>query len=137
MLKIFVNHFKTIHFQETAVILFFMTFLLTLSGCSPHPGAGKWQADGKNSHHIATINIIFQGTADFYTDGKEESIRRCFWSAAGEHTMQMQCVHSDNSDKKVTYEFMVTEKGHAKLSQNEQLIGQFTLQAPEKEASFW
>lgn len=137
MLKIIVNYFKTIHFPGITAPLFILIFLLTLSGCSPHPGTGKWQADEKNSLNIAIINIVFEGTADFYVVNKEESIRRCFWSAAGEKTIQMQCVHSENIDNKVSYQFMVTEKGHAELTQNEQLIGQFTLQAPEKEASFW
>lgn len=137
MLKIFLNHFKAVHFNKTSVILFIAACLFTLSACSPHPGTGKWKADAKNSLNISTINIAFEGNADFYTDGQEESIRRCFWSAVAEQTMSMQCVYSEDAEQEVIYQFEVTEKGHAKLSQDEQLIGLFTLQTPEKEASFF
>jgi len=137
MLKIFLNHFKAIHLLKTSVILIITACLFTLSACSPHPGAGKWKADAKNSLNVSTINIVFEGNADFYVDGKEESVRRCFWSAVAEKKMNMQCVYSEDTNKKVSYQFEVAEKGHAKLSQDGQLIGLFTLQAPEKEASFF
>ena len=123
--------------MNISLILFLVASLFTLTGCSPHPGAGKWKADAKNSHNITTINVLFEGNADFYSEGKEDSVRRCFWSAVAKQTMSMQCVYSDNTDKKVIYEFVVTDPEHAKLSENEQLIGLFTLQKPEKEASFW
>ncbi|MCP3850045.1 MAG: hypothetical protein GY694_07385 [Gammaproteobacteria bacterium] len=116
---------------------FILATLFTLTACSPHPGAGKWKADTENSHEIDTINIIFEGQADFYTKGKDESIRRCFWSATGKQSMSMQCVHSDNTENKVLYLFTVTEAGHAQLTSNDQLVALFTLQKPEKEASFW
>jgi hypothetical protein len=137
MLKIVTHSFKNIYFFKTSTSLFLALMLLSLSACSPHPGAGKWKADKTNELNITTINVLFEGTADFYSDGKDESIRRCFWSAMAQHSMKMQCVYSENTDKKVTYQFVVTEKGHAKLSQDEQLIGLFTLQEPEKEASFF
>ncbi len=117
-------------------LLIFST-LLMLSACSPHQGTGNWKANTKNSHNINTINISFEGNADFYSEGKEDSIRRCFWSAVAEQTMRMQCVYSEDTDKTVKYQFAVTEKGHAKLTLDDQLIAEFTLLKPEKEASFW
>lgn len=136
MLNFFSNHLKAVNHPKTLATLCIAALLFTLVGCSAHPGAGKWKADTSNSLNVTTINIIFEGHADFYIEGKEESIRRCFWSAVAEQTMSLQCVHSDDADKKVSYQFIVTEKGHATLSQGDQLIGSFTLQVPEKEASF-
>lgn len=127
--KKFVNHLLLI-----SLIPFFLVFLVTLSGCSPHPGAGNWKADDSNSLNISRINVVYEGTADFYIDGKEKAIRRCFWSAVAENTMQMQCVHGDDFEQKVNYQFIVTEKGHANLLLDEQIIGHFSAQAPEPEA---
>ncbi|MCW8931222.1 MAG: hypothetical protein OQL19_13395 [Gammaproteobacteria bacterium] len=137
MLKNFSNYLKTIHQLKASALYFILGISFILTACSPHPGAGKWKADASNSLNVTTINIIFEGHADFYTDGKEESVRRCFWSAVAKQTMSLQCVYSENTDKKVTYQFKVIEKGHAELSQDGQLIGLFSLQKPEKEASFW
>ncbi len=131
MQQLSIRHFKSI----SSVLIIFV--LLVLSGCSPHPGAGKWQADGNNAENIAIINVLFEGTADFYKVGQDESIRRCFWSAVARQTMKMQCVYSDDTNKKVSYQFEVIDKGHAELSQNGQLIGRFTLKKPDKEASFF
>lgn len=121
---------NTLPMSLTSVFLF---VLITLSGCSPHPGAGNWKADGSNSLNISRINVVYEGNADFYVDGKEKSIRRCFWSAVAENTMQMQCVHGDDFEKKANYQFIVSEKGHARLLLDGQLIGQFLAQAPEQE----
>jgi hypothetical protein len=117
--------------------LFSLLILFSLIACSPHPSAGNWQADNKNNLQIDSINIVFEGNADFYTQDKEKSIHRCFWSAIAEQTIKMQCVHSDNTNTKVNYQFIVTQKGHAKLTLDNQLIGTFSLQAPKTEASFF
>ncbi len=106
--------------------LFFTLILaFSISACSPHPGAGNWQAEGKNSINVSQIKVLYEGTADFYTTGEKESIRRCFWSAVTENTLQMQCVYANNIDKKVNYQFVVSPKGHAKLFLDEQIIGNF------------
>ncbi len=102
-----------------------VALVLTLTACSPHPGAGNWQADAENAMNISRINVVFEGTADFYTPGREDSIRRCFWAAIGERSLQFQCVQSDNTDIKETYQFFVSPTGKAELKQNEQLIGVF------------
>ncbi len=109
-------------------ILLIIAMSLMLSACSPHPGAGNWQADADNTLNVSSIKVIFEGTADFYSDDNEDSILRCFWSASDKNTLQMQCVHAEDTDKKETYEFTVTETGQGKLTQNEQLIGLFSKQ---------
>ena len=131
------NIFKANSISFSFILLIIFLSLIT-SGCSPHPGAGNWKADGSNTLNVSRIKVVFEGTADFYResnnveDASEESIRRCFWSAVGKNALQMQCVHSDNTDKKETYQFTVTETGQAKLNQNDQLIGLFSVHPQEK-----
>ena len=114
-----------------SVSRFFLLFglIVIVTACSPHPGAGNWQADSDNALKISRINVVFEGTADFFTNGREDSIRRCFWAAIGKQSLQFQCVQSDNTDIKETYQFFVSPTGKAELKRNEQLIASFTKQA--------
>lgn len=112
-----------------SIVLLIIAISFITSGCSPHSGAGNWQADGSNSLKVSRIKVVFEGQADFYIDGQEDSIRRCFWSAIEENVLQMQCVHSDNTDKKETYQFTITQTDQARLTQDDQLIGTFSKQA--------
>ena len=116
-----------------SLIALLIISLFMLSACSPHPGAGNWQAKDNNSLNVSRINITFEGTADFYTDGIEEAVRRCFWSASAEQSMQLQCVYAEDSDKKVKYQFIVTDKDHAQLLQDDKIIAQFLRIEPEPE----
>jgi hypothetical protein len=111
-------------------LLGLMMLLILLTACSPHSGAGQWQAEGKNNLNVDHINIVFEGTADFFNASHQDSILRCFWSASGKNSLKMQCVHADDTHKKEIYDFIIneTEQGlfKAKLIQNEQLIGLFS-----------
>ena len=130
MTKFKFKFFSVTQFFPIALTLLLLSFL---AGCSPHPGAGHWKAEGDNSLKISWIDVVFEGTADIYGQDKQESIRRCFWAATGKNSMQMACVHSDDTSKKETYDLVVLESGQAKLLQNEQLIGFFTEKIPELE----
>ncbi len=121
--------------MKNYIQFFTLLIILSLIACSPHPGAGNWQADGSNSLNVSRINVVYEGTADFYVEGHEASIRRCFWSAIAEQTLQMQCVFADNIDKKVNYQFIVTKKGHAKLMLDSKLIGLFTAQTVQAQSN--
>ena len=114
--------------------------LLSISACSPHSGTGTWETDGNNSLTVSKIIISFEGTADFFSDTikpipkpdkkTNDAFRRCFWGAASENEMQLQCVHADNTDIQESYRFTIIEKDQAQLTQNEQLIALFTKQMP-------
>ncbi|MBE9525403.1 MAG: hypothetical protein IME94_00375 [Proteobacteria bacterium] len=108
--------------------------LLGLSACSPHSGAGTWITDGNNPLKLTKIVVVFEGTADFFSEKNKETdnsaIRRCFWSTAAEDQLQMQCVHADNTDLKETYQFTIIEGNQAQLTQNKQLIALFKKQTP-------
>jgi len=120
---------KITHRSLTAL---FIISLFMLSACSPHPGAGNWQAEAGNSLNISRINITFEGTADFYSDAEEDAVRRCFWAASAEQAMQLQCVYAEDSDKKVGYQFIVTDKDHAQLLHDDQIIARFLRIEPEQ-----
>ncbi len=107
-------------------IVFILLSLLILSACSPHSGTGYWQTQGSNSLNISSINITFEGTADFYTQGKKEAIYRCFWSAATEKSMRLQCVNANDVSKEDIYLFMNLDKKNAQLLLNDKIVAQFS-----------
>jgi hypothetical protein len=111
-------------------LLLTFAFILFTSGCSPHSGAGNWQANGSNSLKLLRIKVTFEGTADFYVPAREESVLRCFWSAIDKNKLNMQCVHAEDTSNKENYQFTIIQKGHAKLTQNDQLIGLFSESTP-------
>ncbi len=107
-------------------VLLILSSLLVLSGCSPHSSTGYWQAQSGNSLNVAHINITFEGTADFYADGKEEAVYRCFWSAIAEKSIRLQCVDANNATKEETYQFINSDKNNAQLFLNDKVVGQFS-----------
>ncbi len=125
------------HKYSTRIYLMILLIisLLGLSACSPHPGAGTWITDGNNPLKLTKIVVVFEGTADFFTEKNKETadnsaIRRCFWGAEADDQLQMQCVHADNTDLKETYQFTLIEGNQAQLTQNKQLIALFKKQTP-------
>jgi len=104
------------------LILLSILSLLFISACSPHPSAGTWQTETDNSLKLSKIVVVFEGTADFFSKQSETAIRRCFWSAATENQIQLQCVHADNTDITETYQLTVAENGQAQLTRDEKLI---------------
>ena len=48
--------------------------------------------------------------------------------------MQLQCVYAEDSDKKISYQFIVTEKDHAQLLQDDKIIAQFLRGTPAPKA---
>ncbi len=109
-----------------------LSLLILLSACSPHPGAGNWQAKDSNSLNISRIHVVFEGTADFFSNGRDDSIRRCFWAATDKQVLQFQCVQSDHTEIKETYDFYVSPTGQeAELKRDGRLIGHFNKQAYE------
>lgn len=125
---------------KTYLLILSIIILLSISACSPHPGAGTWITDGNNTLKLSKIVIVFEGTADFFSatikpetsrnnqkskEKMNDAIRRCFWGASSDNEIQMQCVHAENTDIKEAYQFTIIEKDQAQLTQNEQLIALF------------
>ena len=122
---------------KLATIVSISMIVFLLSACSPHPGAGHWKAEGKNDLNISWINVVFEGTADIFAHGQQDSILRCFWAAKDENSLQFQCVYAEDTEKKATYQFVVAESGRkARLMQGEQLIAEFSEEIPQEKETF-
>jgi len=121
--------YKQIQPKNIYFTLLLLVVVLVLSACSPHPAAQTWITNQENDLGINKINVVFEGTADFYSATDGRSIRRCFWGAKTRNSIELTCVHSDNTDIKETYKLEVTEDGKALLSQDNALITQLSRQS--------
>ncbi|MCU7835542.1 MAG: hypothetical protein KZQ83_09860 [gamma proteobacterium symbiont of Taylorina sp.] len=113
---------KQKHLARIKLTLLSFISLLIISACSAHPGAGTWKTETDNSLQLSKIVVTFEGTADLFSRQSETAIRRCFWSAAAENQLQLQCVHADNTGIKETYQLTIIEKDQAKLTMDDKLI---------------
>lgn len=115
--------------QKQALLALLTLLVLLLSACSPHPAAHTWVSQDKNNLGISKITVVFEGTADFYSASDDQSIRRCFWGAKSRNSIELNCVDSNNTDIKETYEFEVIDDGTARLTRDKSLITQLTRQS--------
>ncbi len=103
--------------------------VLILSACSPHPAAHTWVSNDENILGLNKISVVFEGTADFYSLAANKSIRRCFWGAKTRNTIELNCVHSDNTAIEETYELEVTGRNKARLRHNNTFITELSRQS--------
>jgi hypothetical protein len=97
---------KNIVFLLSAVLV-----ALGLQACSPHPGAGHWQAqDGSNSR-FELITVEFDGKADLKPSDEKAENQRCFWSGKDAQTIQLQCTQGDDSGLEFLYLLSVDTSG--------------------------
>lgn len=106
---------------------FLAALALALAGCSPHPGAGNWTADG--DAEFPRLEVHFKGWADLYRPGQDESAYHCFWSADGERTIALSCTPAENPDAKAHFQLEVAEGGRARLTRNGERVGRYHRQA--------
>lgn len=105
--------------------------LLTLSACSPHPSSGEWLPVADNPSGFSRIDVQFEGRADFYQEGQEEAVRRCFWGGASQTTARMTCVVAADTEREETYLLSVGKDGRAELSLNGNSLGFFVRRLPQ------
>jgi len=98
---------------------------LFLSACSPHPGTGKWKADGENSLGIAKLTVAYEGKAVFTSTKPDPAVWHCFWNAAEKQTVNLACTPSTDTEAEQHFVFSVQDDGIAELSRNGQRIGLF------------
>lgn len=99
---------------------------LLVSACSPHPGAGVWQATGDNDYGIAKLIVSFDGKANFVTSKLDNTTWHCFWGATGKQETSLDCSSSTNSEQEERFILNITDKGLAELRHQSQLVAVFT-----------
>lgn len=98
--------------------------VLVLAGCSPHPGAGEWEAVSEDAP-FSRLKAHFKGWADLYRPEAEEAAYHCFWGARGERTIALTCTPADDTEAELRFDLVVEEAGRARLVRNEQLVARF------------
>jgi len=109
------------------VILFVcLTFTaLLLTGCSGHPGAGKWTAIDGGSTLFSHVKVDFDGKATIYPKDKKNPTRNCYWQASSADNVSIQCGTSEQQEGKLFYSLEVIEPTLAVLKKDDQILGQF------------
>lgn len=102
-----------------------LAFSLLIS-CSPHPGAGKWQAIGDNSLAIKKLSVLYEGKSEFTSIENESILWHCFWGAETNTKMSMSCTPSTDTETHEPYEFNIIAKDTGQLSRNGKVIGDFS-----------
>ncbi len=98
--------------------------LLVLTACTPHPGAGKWQAMAENEAGITDLTLAFDGRALFATSTPKASWH-CFWSAQDAANAILDCTPSSNPDQEVRWLFRVDRQGEGRLERDGRLVARF------------
>lgn len=108
--------------------LLFLIFSISLSACSPHPGAGVWASTEDNLYGIQRLVLSFDGRAEFITSKQENATWHCFWAVHGEHQTSLRCTASSNTDKEENFTLRINQQGEAELLHETKLIAVFQRQ---------
>ncbi len=105
---------------------FLLLFIpLLLAGCGAHSGSGNWLSTGTDSEFVR-LEVGFDGRAQLYVKGREDSVRRCFWGGIGSDEIQMKCTVADNTDIELSYSFRVIDGEQGELMLSNHAIGRFS-----------
>ena len=111
--------------KRNILLGFLALTVLFLTGCSGHPGAGKWTAiEGENTL-FSHIKVDFDGKAAIYPKDNQSPTRNCYWQASSADNISIQCGTSENEEGKLFYSLEVTEPTLAVLKKDDQVLGQF------------
>jgi hypothetical protein len=105
---------------------------LLLSGCSPHPGAGTWLAEGEKSEFVE-LNVTYEGRTDIFDrradDGSgapRTAVRRCFWHGVDASVIDLSCVQAVNTDIEESYQLRVApDNKTAELIKDSHVVGRY------------
>jgi len=111
-------------FKIHLLLILLLTLLLA---CSPHPASGQWNNIDIGDKEISMIDVMFDGKAQMYGVDKQQVIRRCFWAGVDSKTINLTCVHPENTDTDIKYQLEVSGS-QAELHQAEQTIASFRKQ---------
>lgn len=102
--------------KNTFYVFLVMLFILGLQGCSPHPGAGHWQAVENTDSRFSKITVEFEGRAEMLPADKLAETQRCFWAGKTSDTIQLQCTHGDDSGVEILYLLRVDSSGNEPIA---------------------
>lgn len=103
-----------------------LSITLLLSACSPHPGAGVWQATEDNDYGIAKLIVGFDGKAEFVTSKLDNTAWHCFWGATGKQQASLDCSSSTNAEQEEHFILTVSDLDIAELQHKSQRVATFT-----------
>ena len=108
-------------------ILFCLVLSLTLlTGCSGHPGSGKWTSADQSLPAFSRINIDFDGKATIFPTDSAVPTQNCYWQASSAEKVDIQCGNANQEDGKIFYTFEVnSNQDLAILTFEEQIVGRF------------
>lgn len=104
---------------------------LGLQGCSPHPGAGHWQAVENSDSKFSKISVEFEGRAELLPADTTAETQRCFWAGKTADSIQLQCTQGDDTGVEFLYLFTVDSSDDeplARLTLGDQRIGAYRRQ---------
>ena len=117
--------------KNTLYICLTILCALSLQGCSPHPGAGHWQAVENTDSSFSKITVEFEGTAELLPTDRAAETQRCFWSGKTADAIQLQCTQGDDSGLEFLYLLTVDSNSNepvATLTQGSRQIGVYRRQ---------
>ncbi len=134
---------KTIYFFFSGInrsITFLLTGIL-LSACSPHPGAGVWQANNDNVFNLGRLQIGYDGRAEFSSNNNllqadktmpqhnhiiKAGIRwHCFWAAITSDKLRLDCTPSTDTEQERVFFLSISQRDHAELHDKTHLLSSF------------
>ena len=113
-------------------VITILSVALFLGACAPHPGAGHWVPEGTNPEGFTGLSVQFDGKAEFYAQGREEAVVRCFWGGESAETISMDCVVAENTEIQRRYALNI-QADRAELFSGAKMVGVFTRSATPME----
>jgi len=111
--------------MKTPHSLFLLTTILIslflLSGCTPHPGAGVWEAKDDNEYGISKLIVNYEGQAEFTTAKPDNATWHCFWGGINKQEARLSCTSSLNTEQEEIFILNVSDKGMAELRHDTRL----------------
>lgn len=98
--------------KNTLYIFSMILLSLSLQGCSPHPGAGHWQAVEDSASDFSKITVEFEGRAELLPTDTAAETQRCFWAGKTADALQLQCTYGDDSGVELKYLLSVDSTGN-------------------------
>ncbi|MCG8426872.1 MAG: hypothetical protein MI754_05895 [Chromatiales bacterium] len=105
--------------RKVKVSVLLLSVLLT-AGCSSHPGAGTWTAEGQVE--INKVVVTFEGRAQLFSAGREEPLWRCFWSGQSRRNIAMECIYAVDNETEAMFSLETTAPGKANLHKGDKFL---------------